>query len=1069
MDAPRPGKPSHRLASRFVVRTPVLPLDTLAALADPDLGVVRAALRRLLDDPGVREAMFVASPELATQVEAWHQAAGDEDPAIERTILRYVSRMAGRATPFGLFSGVAVGAFAPQTALTLGARAAHGRHTRLDNDYLFKLCDQLLADAAVRRELRFVPNSSLYRVGDRWRYANGRIGEAGRSYFLVAVESTPYLEELLTRAAAGATLGELGDVLAVDPELTRAEIDEFLDELVAAQVVVPTLQPRVTGPEPGHVMIELLGALPSARHVATTLADVTRRIAAIDEARGAPAAAYRELGAALGALPVEVDLARLFQVDLHLTAPPMTLGPRVAAELTRGFELLRKLSPPPNKTNDAWTKFREAFSARYETREVPLVEALDEESGIGFASAPSDTAQAPLIADLAFPNQAGVGQVPWAGRNARLLTLLANALARGAAEVELSDKDVEALSSPPGPLADTFTIGATVIAASAAAVDAGDFQLRVDHFGNASAARLYGRFCHGNDEITALVGELTALEQQANPDVIFAEIVHLPEGRIGNILLRPVLRGYEIPYLGTSGADADHQVAITDLMVSVVGDRVVLRSRRLGKEIRPELATAHNYSARSLVIYRFLCAHATQHTTGGTWSWGPALEDAPFLPRVRHGKLILERARWLLRRVDLEPLEQAAKGAKAAKTPAQLAELRAREIAAAHALRARRGLPRWVVVADGDNELPVDFDNPLSVEGFANLLKGRPMAILHELLPGPDELAVHGPEGGHVHELMAAFVRDAPAPVASRTVAAPSTIARRFAPGSTWLYAKLYGGTSSCEAALREVVAPLVTEVFGAGLAEQFFFIRYTDPEHHLRLRFRGEPQRLLGEVLPRLAARLEPAMARGLVWRFQLDTYEREVERYGGDHGIELSEALFAADSEAVLAIVEATPGDDGAAARWRLAARGLDTLLGDLGMTIPERLALMTSVRDSFGAEVGMEVTFQRRLGDKFRAHRAELAALLAAPADDAEHPLSPGLIALARRSERLVPIVTALRGAALTTSWAGLASSYAHMHVNRMLANAQRRQELVLYDLLRRHYDGVLARQKANARRQ
>jgi thiopeptide-type bacteriocin biosynthesis protein len=41
-----------------------------------------------------------------------------------------------------------------------------------------------------------------------------------------------------------------------------------------------------------------------------------------------------------------------------------------------------------------------------------------------------------------------------------------------------------------------------------------------------------------------------------------------------------------------------------------------------------------------------------------------------------------------------------------------------------------------------------------------------------------------------------------------------------------------------------------------------------------------------------------------GLLSRFQLDTYEREVERYGGAAGITPAEKLFHADSEAALAV---------------------------------------------------------------------------------------------------------------------------------------------------------------------
>ncbi len=1009
-------KSSHRLAARFVIRAPVLPFAALAGLAaDP-----RGGLRALLDDAGIREALFVASPGLAAQLDEWRTTTAAE-PALERSLIRYIARMASRATPFGLFSGVACGDFGPTTHLALAPRAAHRRHTRLDNEYLAKLCDKLVADPALRAELTFVPSSSLYRSGDRWRYAESRIGEI-RSYHLVAVEVTDHLDAVLDRARDGATLAAIGDMLAADPELARDEIEDYLTELVAAQVLVPTLAPRVTGAEPSTVVTEMLAALPSGRATATILSDTTRRLAAIDDAHGAPPDAYRAIARDLAALPVEVDLARLFQADLHVAMPEASLGPRVVTALEQAFALVKRLAPP-RPTTDAWSKFREAFATRYETREVPLVEVLDEESGIGFGDAPADLAQAPLVHDLAFPGRFGAAQVAWSGRNARLVTLIGDAARAGALEIELTAADIDALAAPTEAVfADTVHLGATLIASSAEAIDRGEFQLRLNGLGGASATRMLGRFCHGSPEITALVGELVAHEQAAATDAIFAEVVHLPEGRVGNILLRPVLRAYEIPYLGASGAEPDRQLAISDLLVSVSGDRVVLRSRRLGKEVRPRMATAHNYTMRSLAIYRFLCSHETQHTTSSTWSWG-VLEDMPFLPRVRHGNLILSRARWLLRKPDLDQL---------AKT------------------RERRRLPRWVVVADGDHEMPIDLDNPIAVESFQNLVKGRSFVGLVELLPDPDQLAVHGPEGRHAHELVVPFVCEAFAAVPPMRVA-PVAVVRRFAPGSEWLYAKLYAGTASAETVLREVVAPLVRDTLARGVADRFFFIRYTDPDHHLRLRFHGDPRRLAGELLPALHACVEPAIARGLVWRMQLDTYEREVERYGGDQGIELGEALFAADSEAVLAIVDDTAGDRGAQARWRLAACGLDLLMADLGLDLPARLALTTSLRDSFGAEMGMDTAFQRRLGDKFRTVRVELAAMIAGE----PHP------AFVERSHKLAPIAAALRTAPLERTRMDLVGSYLHMHVNRMLASLQRRQELVLYDFLRRHYDGVRAR--------
>ncbi|WP_205507600.1 thiopeptide-type bacteriocin biosynthesis protein, partial [Myxococcus vastator] len=287
---------------------------------------------------------------------------------------------------------------------------------------------------------------------------------------------------------------------------------------------------------------------------------------------------------------------------------------------------------------------------------------------------------------------------------------------------------------------------------------------------------------------------------------------------------------------------------------------------------------------------------------------------------------------------------------------------------------------------------------------------------------------------------------------------------RAFPPGSEWLYAKLYTGTATADRLLTLTLAPVLRRLASAGAVSHAFFLRYGDPDWHLRLRLHGAPERLQSEALPALMAACASALDSGEGWKLQLDTYAREVERYGGPAGIALAEQLFAADSEAALALLEAYPGDAGASLRWRLVLLGMDTLLDGLGLSLPAKLEVVTLCRRGFGAEFHVDARFEDQLSQRFRQERRELEQLLALTPSDAG-PWKAGLDILAQRSQRLRPIAEQLHAAEregrLTLSVAGLAQSFLHMHANRMLASDHRAQELILHDFLARLYRSRLAR--------
>jgi len=1055
----------------FVLRTPLLPFDELAtwsegleavgslgdsrkleAALDRDRARLRARLVAAVTRPEVREAIFVASPSVDEALDVWQkEPESRQGRKVEPALVAYFSRAAARATPFGLFAGFTTGTIDAQTRLHLKARERYRRHTRLDMDYLWTLAEVLERDPQLRTLFLHEPNSGLYETAGRLRLAEVRQTATGRSYHLVAFDKSPYLTDVLERARGGTTLEAAAEVL-VDDEITQSEAEDYVADLVNNQLLVTNARPVVTGDEPVHGMVATLRAHRETARIAERLDAARAALKAIDAAGlGSSPDRYRAVASVLSDLPAQPNLSRLVQVDLVKPAQQATLGSRVISEITRGVGILHQLAPP--RGPDSLSRFREAFSARYGTREVALVEALDEETGIGFERSDSPVAEAsPLLAGLPFPaddHQA----MPWTGRDALLLEKLAHALAEGAGEIALEASDLEALASHQHrPLPDAFYVIATIAAQSDRAIAQGAFRVLLQYVDGPPGALMLGRFCHADQTLHEFVRAQLQAEEAIRPEQVFAEIVHLPDGRTGNVVCRPVLREYEIPYLGRSGAPADRQIPVTDLLVSVRNSRVVLRSRRLGREVVPRLTTAHDPDWRNLGVYRFLYTLQQQDLVSElAWDWG-ALRDAPFLPRVISGRLVLSRARWKVTEAELRSLGQA-RGAD--------------QFAAMQAWRSQRRLPRYVVLVDRDQQLVIDLDNVLSVGALAHQLRGRHRAMLVEMFPGHDELCAAGPEGHFVHELVVPFVQAAPPRLESGQAiphATGSSVRRRFPPGSEWLYAKLYTGTGTADQLLNHGVGPLVRSSLASGAADAWFFIRYADPDWHLRLRLHGEPGRLRAEVLPALEAAAAPLLETGQLWRMQLDTYEREVERYGGDRGIELAEQLFAGDSEAVLTILGSFSGDAGLDLRWRLAMAGMDLLFEDLGLTLEEKRTLARRQREGFGQEFTVDGTFRSQVGQRYRAERTDLEALLD-PGQRLPAPLAPGLEALHRRSLQLTPVIDELRWLAqvgrLSTPISDLAASFAHMHVNRLLRSAHRAQELVLYELLDRAYSARAGR--------
>jgi thiopeptide-type bacteriocin biosynthesis protein len=288
---------------------------------------------------------------------------------------------------------------------------------------------------------------------------------------------------------------------------------------------------------------------------------------------------------------------------------------------------------------------------------------------------------------------------------------------------------------------------------------------------------------------------------------------------------------------------------------------------------------------------------------------------------------------------------------------------------------------------------------------------------------------------------------------------------REFTPGSEWMYYKLYCGVKSADKILQYSVKPLCEAAIGEELADKWFFIRYYDPDFHIRLRFHVPDPRRMGELAQKVNVWLAEPIKKKYIWKVQQDTYRREVERYGV-HAIAMAETLFYYDSIAFLQMLDLTTGDDRENLRWLWGLKAVDDLLNNFDLSLRQKYELMDTLRKAFWTEMQIDKFFKQQFDEKYRNHRKMIGAILASTPEGQEA-FNPLLEILREKSVSIKEVASALfqlmNANRLEVALPDLLASYIHMMINRISLSDSRKQEMVMYDLLARHYQSDIARNR------
>jgi thiopeptide-type bacteriocin biosynthesis protein len=553
-------------------------------------------------------AVTAASPDLARRVEEICAGSPQAESVVRRTVLstmRYLLRARTRATPFGLFAGVA--AVRVGGASTLRVGTAHHAVAKLDAAAGAVLVRRFEQHSGLRPHLMLVASSLVVERDGRVVIEHRPSGTRGGAPEHVRLRMTRPIRAALDHAESPVPWGELIERLCTSfPSAPPAAIEKLIVGLVEQRFLLTALRPGMTTSDP---LAGLLGHAKRLTHAEAAELRAVRRTA--------------------------IDL----RVDWDLTIPES-----VGAEATTAARVLTRLAP--RSALHGWPEWHSRFLERYGPRAtVPVLDAIDT---LGYP--PGFLGAAPAPAPDPLPDRDG------------LLIKLAHAAGmQGRLEVQLDDAAIEALTTTDSghPVQPSTEVTVRVESTSLTALRQGRFALHVIGVAR-SAGATTGRFLHLLDDedrrrMTKVYAELPGVHRGA----LIAQISSTPLSVAAENVARAPQVTELIVSLGDYQSPDTNVVPLTDLAVTADAEQLHLVSLSRRRPVHTLLLTAVDLGHHSHPLARFLAEAPVALAVPCTgFMWGTAASNLPFLPALRYGRTILSPARWLLTSEELPVSEE---------------------------------------------------------------------------------------------------------------------------------------------------------------------------------------------------------------------------------------------------------------------------------------------------------------------------------------------------------------------------------------------------------------------------
>ncbi|MDR6761955.1 thiopeptide-type bacteriocin biosynthesis protein [Flavobacterium sp. 2755] len=1027
--------------NKFLIRTPLYSTEYLNILFEED-NPTEYIYGFFLENIIFQEAIYLNSRVLYRQALKYAHENNPLDSKKRKkaanALIRYFLRMSYRATPFGLSAGISLAAY--KESSTLKKITYKHRSVKIDSAVISAILKKLNSDINIREAFTFYSNNTLFLKDSSYRFFEKNDLKSSFDFSLTKVETNDFLDEILQICSSGATIKDIRTLLQSDEELELDEIEEFIEELINSQLIVSNLQYDVLNvnfEEDLLARLKEFNKKNSNENLQTviTLLSRTKELCLELENLELESDQSFELIKELDFLLDDYNDSEstAVQVDL-IQESNFSLPIKVKKNIEKNISVFHKLNSQINKRKKL-TEFKREFLNRYGKRAVSLLEVLDLEIGIGYplnvkVNAKSSLLQNVQVVEKHIPQDDKINE--W---DKFLLEKYEQYLSNKTSIISINAADLNFIDP-----VNTGQIQSMLFSAQLYEKATDEYEYFVSAIRKGTAQFSAGRFAYRNTEMNNYMNEVADYEKkQLSDNQVYAEVKHYSQPRLGNISQRPNHYDYFIPIYDSSCEASDFEIALSDLYLYIEDDTVILYSFKLNKQVIPKLSCAQNTALLTCSIYNFL-GEIMNDSFMTYWDWG-FLKNKFHLPRVQFKDFILSKERWILN--------------------PRLIYSGAKTIAVLKDFISSNSIKRYVTLnSAGDNFLPLDLKSEISINLIhEELLKDNIITLEESVNLVNSKSAVENNFGNTTNEIHIPILPETAGGLKKyelekiKTSIQNKDSSYKLFPDKSSLYFKIYIKNEHVDKIFIEKIFYLLSGLVQQKKCDYYFYIRYKDPDYHFRIRLFSEKLDI-DYIVNCIKEAFKEEIDSFIVDKIQIDTYERETERYGGAMGIQVSEKMFYYDSVCVLETLLWIEKNDKEQDKWLIAMQGVHHLFQDFLIAHSDRIKKLEQLRDYYYEEVANRSEVNKQVFFFFQENKESMDLYM-----DPEKFEKLFFTFFKTRSSRNKACIDDLIQNKISYS----VENYIHMFLNRFFENNPNQQELIIYDLLIRYYKTVFFKSK------